>query len=92
MSRLCRAERTTEQAARDRNRGRGLVVKQTASRNFTAQVISSSCRPSDCIAQDATSTLTTQGEGTVSFDAERTGLGHADRFWAIVLACQKGCR
>ena len=27
--------------------------------------------------------------GKVSFDAERTGRGHADRFWAIVLACQK---
>ena len=27
--------------------------------------------------------------GNVSFDAERTGRGHADRFWAIVLACQK---
>jgi hypothetical protein len=26
----------------------------------------------------------------VSFDAERTGRGgHADRFWAIALACQK---
>ncbi len=27
--------------------------------------------------------------GKVSFDAERTGRGHADRFWAIALACQK---
>ncbi len=27
--------------------------------------------------------------GRVSFDAERTGRGHADRFWAIALACQK---
>lgn len=26
--------------------------------------------------------------GKVSFDAERTGRGHADRFWAIALACQ----
>jgi phage FluMu gp28-like protein len=25
--------------------------------------------------------------GKVSFDAERTGRGHADRFWAIALAC-----
>ena len=25
----------------------------------------------------------------MSFDAERTGRGHADRFWAIALACQK---
>jgi hypothetical protein len=25
----------------------------------------------------------------VSFDAERTGRGHADRFWAIAVACQK---
>jgi hypothetical protein len=29
--------------------------------------------------------------GKVSFDAERTTRGgHADRFWAIALACQKG--
>jgi phage FluMu gp28-like protein len=28
--------------------------------------------------------------GKVSFDAESTGRGgHADRFWSIVLACQK---
>jgi phage FluMu gp28-like protein len=27
--------------------------------------------------------------GKVSFDAERTGKGHADRFWAVALACQK---
>ena len=28
--------------------------------------------------------------GKVTFDAERTGRGgHADRFWAIALACQK---
>ena len=27
--------------------------------------------------------------GKVSFDAERTGHGHADRFWALALACQK---
>ena len=27
--------------------------------------------------------------GKISFDAERTGRGHADRFWAIALACQK---
>jgi len=27
--------------------------------------------------------------GKVSFDAERTARGHADRFWAIALACQK---
>ena len=27
--------------------------------------------------------------GNVSFDAERTGPGHADRFRGIVLACQK---
>ena len=27
--------------------------------------------------------------GKVSFDAERTNRGHADRFWAIALACQK---
>ncbi|MBN1653532.1 MAG: terminase family protein [Deltaproteobacteria bacterium] len=27
--------------------------------------------------------------GKVSFDAERTHKGHADRFWAIALACQK---
>ncbi len=27
--------------------------------------------------------------GKVSFDAERTKGGHADRFWAIALACQK---
>ena len=27
--------------------------------------------------------------GKVAFDAERTGRGHADRFWAIALACQK---
>jgi hypothetical protein len=25
----------------------------------------------------------------VAFDAERTSRGHADRFWAIALACQK---
>ncbi|PID38062.1 MAG: hypothetical protein CSA65_08985 [Proteobacteria bacterium] len=29
--------------------------------------------------------------GKVAFDAERTGRGHADRFWAIALACQKEC-
>ncbi|MFW6337163.1 MAG: terminase, partial [Phycisphaeraceae bacterium] len=27
--------------------------------------------------------------GKVSFEAERTSRGHADRFWAIALACQK---
>jgi len=27
--------------------------------------------------------------GKVAFDAERTARGHADRFWAIALACQK---
>ena len=27
--------------------------------------------------------------GKVSFDAERTHKGHADKFWAIALACQK---
>ncbi|MBN2717907.1 MAG: terminase family protein [Deltaproteobacteria bacterium] len=27
--------------------------------------------------------------GKVSFDAERTNKGHADRFWAVALACQK---
>jgi phage FluMu gp28-like protein len=27
--------------------------------------------------------------GKISFDAERTSRGHADRFWAIALACQK---
>jgi phage FluMu gp28-like protein len=27
--------------------------------------------------------------GKVSFDAERTSKGHADRFWAVALACQK---
>jgi len=27
--------------------------------------------------------------GKVSFDAERTNRGHADRFWAVALACQK---
>lgn len=27
--------------------------------------------------------------GKVAFDSERTGQGHADQFWAIVLACQK---
>jgi hypothetical protein len=25
----------------------------------------------------------------VSFDAERTARGHADKFWAVALACQK---
>jgi hypothetical protein len=30
------------------------------------------------------------GSGKVSFDAERSNRGgHADRFWAVVLACQK---
>ncbi|ADO70341.1 Putative phage terminase, ATPase subunit [Stigmatella aurantiaca DW4/3-1] len=27
--------------------------------------------------------------GKVSFDAERTNRGHADKFWAVVLACQR---
>ena len=27
--------------------------------------------------------------GSVAFDAERTKNGHADKFWAIALACQK---
>jgi len=27
--------------------------------------------------------------GNVTFDAERTGKGHADKFWAIALACQQ---
>ena len=27
--------------------------------------------------------------GKISFDAERTSRGHADRFWALALACQK---
>jgi len=30
-----------------------------------------------------------RASGAVSFDAERTASGHADRFWAIALACQK---
>lgn len=30
--------------------------------------------------------------GDVSFDVECTGRGHADRFWGIVLACQKAVR
>jgi hypothetical protein len=30
------------------------------------------------------------GSGKVSFDAERSNrVGHAGRFWAVVLACQK---
>jgi hypothetical protein len=30
------------------------------------------------------------GSGKVAFDAERTARGgHADKFWAIALACQK---
>jgi phage FluMu gp28-like protein len=27
--------------------------------------------------------------GKVSFDAERTNRGHADKFWAVALACQR---
>jgi phage FluMu gp28-like protein len=27
--------------------------------------------------------------GRISFDAERTKSGHADRFWAVALACQR---
>jgi len=27
--------------------------------------------------------------GKVSFDAERNARGHADKFWAVTLACQK---
>ena len=27
--------------------------------------------------------------GKVAFDAERTSRGHADRFWAMALVCQK---
>ena len=27
--------------------------------------------------------------GNVTFDAERTGKGHPDKFWAIALACQQ---
>ena len=27
--------------------------------------------------------------GKVSFDAERNARGHADRFWAVALACQR---
>jgi phage FluMu gp28-like protein len=27
--------------------------------------------------------------GKVSFDAERNARGHADKFWAVALACQK---
>ena len=27
--------------------------------------------------------------GKASFNAERTNKGHADRFWAVCLACQK---
>jgi phage FluMu gp28-like protein len=27
--------------------------------------------------------------GRISFDAERDSKGHADRFWAVALACQK---
>jgi hypothetical protein len=31
-----------------------------------------------------------QGSGKVAFDVERTARGgHADKFWAIALACQK---
>jgi hypothetical protein len=27
--------------------------------------------------------------GRVSFDAEKVRSGHADRFWAVAMACQK---
>jgi phage FluMu gp28-like protein len=27
--------------------------------------------------------------GKVSFDAERNARGHADKFWAVALACQR---
>ena len=47
-------------------------------------------RSRDLVAQVHSIKKRVLGSGKVSFDAERTGKGgHADRFWAIALACQK---
>jgi len=46
-------------------------------------------RHRDLIAQFHSIKRKVLGSGKVSFDAEKTKNGHADRFWACALACQK---
>jgi phage FluMu gp28-like protein len=47
-------------------------------------------RNRDLVAQIHSIKKRVLGSGKVAFDAERTARGgHADRFWAIALACQK---
>ena len=49
-------------------------------------------RDREIVSQNHSIKLRVLLSGKVSLDAERTGRGHADRFWAIALACQKGAR
>jgi phage FluMu gp28-like protein len=47
-------------------------------------------RDRDLVAQIHSIKKRVLGSGKVAFDAERSARGgHADRFWAVVLACQK---
>jgi phage FluMu gp28-like protein len=47
-------------------------------------------RDRDLVAQVHSIKKRVLGSGKVAFDAERTArTGHADRFWAIAMACQK---
>ncbi len=56
----------------------------------TMQKISTLPKQRDLVAQIHSIKRRVLPSGKVSFDAERTGRGgHADRFWAIALACQK---
>ena len=46
-------------------------------------------RQRDLVAQVHSIKRRVLASGRVSFDAERTKNGHADRFWAVALACQR---
>jgi len=46
-------------------------------------------RHRDIVAQTHSIKRRVMASGKVSFDAEKTKNGHADKFWAIALACQK---
>jgi hypothetical protein len=46
-------------------------------------------RHRDIVAQVHSIKRRVMASGKVSFDAEKTKNGHADKFWAIALACQK---
>lgn len=46
-------------------------------------------RDRDLVAQVHAIKLRVPLSGKVSFDAERNARGHADKLWAVALACQK---